>query len=35
MSPTTFMIQGPTGEEAYEQANEIAKQLEAYLDTIT
>lgn len=34
MSPVNFYVEGPTGEEAYEQANEIAEQLENYIDTM-
>jgi len=31
MSPVNFYIEGPIGEKAYEQADEIAKQLENHI----
>jgi len=31
MSPVSFWVEGPIGEEAYEQANVIAEKLENYI----
>jgi len=34
MSPVSFWVEGPVGEEAYKQAKEIARQLEKHIDII-